>query len=131
MIQTGQSNYGGSVVGADFSPGVGPILDQTLMTSPYSANTNAINSSAPTAGSLQSQFLGEPVAVWLGMVALLIVLKWLSERKNDNRLNPADIRISGYNVLAVTVTAMVGFIAFKVIFNKFNVPGVTQFVNAV
>lgn len=126
------SMYGTSSFGFDASSGVGPIMAGTLP----AFNSNAIgqtqavqtvtDSSAPF--GLQSVFVGEPLGVWVGAIILLFVLKFLSERK-DSKLNPAYIKIGGYNVLAITLSAMIGIILLKVIFNKFQVPGVTQFAN--
>jgi hypothetical protein len=119
--------------GIDVGPGVGNIQALTIpmstlsMKAAASSPTQAAQYSGPLAST---SFLGEPFAVWLGLVILLIALKFFSERPKSD-LNPAFIRIGGYNFLAVGVTAAVFFALLKVIFNKVPVPGVTQFANAI
>lgn len=74
---------------------------------------------------------GEPFAVWLGFIVLLIALKVFSERPSTlGGANPAYIRIGGYNILAVGLAAAVFVILMKAIFNKIRVPGLTEFANA-
>ena len=82
--------------------------------------------SGPFAGS---SFLGQPFAVWLGMILILVLLKFLSESPKTS-INPAKIEIGGYNFIAVGVSAAVFTMLLKIIFNKFPVPGITQFANA-
>lgn len=77
-----------------------------------------------------SSFLGAPFAIYLGMILLLVLFKFLSEH-NDIPLEPADLHIGPYNLLAVTVTAMVGITTVKVLANKFPVPGLIQVANFV
>lgn len=124
--------YAGSNYGFDFTSGVGPIMDQTLagMSSSQTPQQAAgtVTDASPKFG-FNSQFIGEPLGVWIGGIILLFVLKFLSERK-ESTLNPAYIKIGGYNVLAITLSAMIGIILLKVIFNRFQVPGVTQFANS-
>lgn len=75
--------------------------------------------------------LGEPMAVWLGMIGLLIALGWFSSRPSTlGGANPAYIKIGGYNFLAVGVSAAVFVVLLKVLANKFPTPGFTDFANA-
>lgn len=43
----------------------------------------------------------------------------------------ADMKPGLYNVLAVTLMAAVGIVFFKWLFNRWTLPGVTEFFNAV
>ena len=66
------------------------------------------STAASYSGPFASQkFFGEPIAFWLGLILLLFGLKFLSERVPASGLNPADIKIGGYNFLAVGVCVRV------------------------
>lgn len=70
--------------------------------------------------------LGQPFVLYLGMIALLFLLKFLSEH-DSSALDPADLHIGGYNVLAVGVTASVFIVGLKVLTAKYPIPGLSQF----
>ncbi len=75
--------------------------------------------------------LGQPAAVWIGAVALLGVLAYFSTRDNTlGGANPAHVRVGGYNFLTVGLISAVFFILLKAVFNRFPVPGFTEFANA-
>lgn len=75
--------------------------------------------------------LGQPFAVWLGMIALLAVLSWFSMQKSTlGGADPAHVRIGGYNFLTVGVIAAVFISLLKIVFNRFPVPGFTEFSNS-
>lgn len=100
---------------ADAGTGVSPAIQP----GPYNG---------PFAGK---SFAGEPFAVWLGFIVLLIALKVFSERPSTlGGANPAYLKIGGYNIMAVGLAAAVFVILMKAIFNKIRVPGLTEFANA-
>lgn len=70
-----------------------------------------------------------PVTILVGLIGLLVVMKLLGE-SNSTKIQPAHIAIGGYNLIAVTVTSVIGIVLLKVVFNKFQVPGITDLVNA-
>ena len=75
--------------------------------------------------------LGEPFAVWLGMVGLLVLLGWFSNHDETlGGVSPAHVKIGGYNFLAVGVTAAVFIALLKILANKYPFPGFTEFSNA-
>lgn len=79
----------------------------------------------------QYSALGQPAAVWIGGIAFLGLLSWFSMQKNTlGGANPAHIRIGGYNFLAVGTIAAIYIILFKMVFNRWRVPGFTEFANA-
>jgi hypothetical protein len=125
MNQSG-SSLNPQTLGWSPSIGVNPIMSQTLPSSNASSNNSPASVQSP---SMSSAFFGEPIAVWLGAIILLFVLKWLSERK-ESGYNPAYIKIGGYNVMAIGLSSMIFIIVMKVLFNSIYVPGVTQFANA-
>lgn len=110
-----------------------------LSSSPYqTATTTAATAvqQAPNAGMLGKAFsditgstiLGTPFNVFLGLVILLFGFKFLSE-SDATEIDPFDLRISGYNVIAVGLSAAVFFTVIKVLFNRFKVRGLTDLVN--
>lgn len=80
----------------------------------------------PFAGA---SLLGQPFAVWLGMILVLVLLKVLSESPKT-AINPAKVEIGGYNFISIGVSAAVFVMLLKILFNRFPVPGLTQFANA-
>lgn len=75
--------------------------------------------------------LGQPFAVWLGMIALLGLLSWFSmQDKTLGGANPAHVRVGGYNFLTIGVIAAVFISLLKIVFNRFQVPGFTEFANS-
>ncbi len=124
-----------------FSPGVGVQNGATIPATQYATSGGgAVPSTADDASvdTVNGNFLGEPIAVWLGFIILLILLKVLSQTPGvkvlGENVNPAYIRIGGYNVLAITVSAAVGFIALKLLANSRigkALPGFPSFVNAI
>ena len=43
----------------------------------------------------------------------------------------ADVKPTIYSLLMVTIMASLGIVGFKIIFNRWPVPGVTDYVNAI
>lgn len=74
-------------------------------------------------------FIGEPFAVWLGLILLLVGLRFFTQRSGVLG-EVAHLRIGGYNFLAIGVSSAVFIALLKVVFNRFRVPGVTEFSNA-
>lgn len=72
--------------------------------------------------------LGQPFAIWLGMVLLLFFFKWFSEH-DKTPFQPMEMAISGYNVIAVGVAATVFIVILKVIVNRYPIPGLLEFAN--
>lgn len=114
------------------------------MGSPYgnrrTAAANNLNAAqttaAPSAATYSGPFagttlLGQPFAVFLGAVALLAAFKFIGEHERVPSIRPAHMQIGGYNVLAVTITAMVGIVTAKLLSARWPIPGVAQFVNFV
>lgn len=121
------NNGTGRTMGVGYMAGVNSVSGATIPTigGPPQAQP-ASGYSGPLASS---SFFGEPFAVWLGAILVLFLLKFLSESPKTS-INPAKIEIGGYNFLAIGVTSAVFTILFKVLFNQIQVPGVTEFANA-
>lgn len=74
---------------------------------------------------------GSPHTIWywLGLVVLFAITVWASKRAGgaDDFKN---IRPTFYNFLTITLTALLGLVGLKVIFNRVRVPGISDIVNA-
>lgn len=69
-----------------------------------------------------------PITVLIGAIGLLLVLKVIGEL-SETAIKPAHMSIGGYNILAVSVTAIVGIAILKLIFNRWQFPGITPLIN--
>jgi hypothetical protein len=117
-------------------PGVGSTMASTIF-SGFGANTDAPSSAQgqvstqPNAGtasapSTPNTYGGEPAAVWISLIIGLVILKFLSERK-ESKLNPAYIKIGGYNFLAVGLGAAVFIVLMKVLSTYIPIPALKTF----
>ena len=70
-----------------------------------------------------------PVSYLIGMILLLFVLKFLGDSDALEAIQPAHLDIGGYNVLTVTVVAVVGIASLKLILNRWQVRGLTDLIN--
>lgn len=124
--------------GVQLFGGVGSISGSTRPAFGVAGTGNAAMVDASHPGSndpayngpyADKSFFGEPFAVWLGMILLLVGLRFFASRSGAIG-EAAHIRIGGYNFLAVGVTSAVFIALLKVIFNRVRVPGVTEFANS-
>ncbi len=78
------------------------------------------------------QPLGEPFAVFVGMLTLWFLLGWFSNNPETlGGANPAFLKIGGYNFFAVGLTSVIFILALKIIANKTQFPGILEFANAI
>lgn len=82
-----------------------------------------------TGVNLSGTLWGQPLLMYIGMIVLLVGFKFLSEHP-ASELEPAHLHIGGYNVLAVTVTAIIGIVGLKMLMGIVPIPGLYQVVNA-
>lgn len=67
---------------------------------------------------------------WLAVVvAVVFALHWIA-RKTGKEGEFANVRLTAYNVLQVSLMAVVGIVFLKWIFNRVQVPGLTDLINA-
>lgn len=66
---------------------------------------------------------------FIAVVGILVVMHFVGMSKNT-RIDPAHIEIGGYNVITITLIALIGVTGSKILFNKVYVPGLTELVNA-
>jgi hypothetical protein len=75
-------------------------------------------------------FGGSAVIAVVTLAALLAVIWWLAHRTGkENEF--ANIRASAFNILIITLMAIVGIVVLKVIFSHLNVPGLSTVLKAV
>jgi hypothetical protein len=72
---------------------------------------------------------GNPVMFLIGFI-LILALLWLA-RHNSGHLKAEAFGINLFNLLVITITAIVGIVLFKVIFTRFPIPGLTPLIAAV
>lgn len=115
---------GGVKYAFDASPGVG--YDDAIIQS--SGNPSVVSAAGDVAGAASTPKVS---TLWyfFGIIALIIALKFSMEHEKSG-MDPQLIGIGVFNLLSVTFMALIGFILLKTILNKYNVPGLTDLVNA-
>ena len=113
----------------DFSPGQG------LSTS-SSTNENVLaalgqdeyvgNVIAPQANGTLA---GHPVAAWLGVILLIIVLKFVAE-KNGEAGAFSNVRVGFFNIAVITLSSLIGLTFLKWVFGVYKVPGISPIIEA-
>lgn len=96
--------------------------------SPYTKGAPGSEVSASGAGG---GILGKPLSWWFVIVALTVALMWTAQRYGSEGKQFSNVRLSVYNIIVISLASMIGFGAFKVIFGKFQIPGLSTFVAAV
>lgn len=106
------------------------------MPASQSGNTDSNGSVASTGQTAAAgQFLskgifGQPFTWWLLILAMLFGLKFASQKLGEGE-QFSNMRVSVHNVIIISFAAVIGIGFFKVVFNKWRVPGLTDFINAV
>lgn len=93
---------------------------------------SAVSTGAATeaAKATSRGFLGQPFTWWLLLAAMLIGLKFVAQKLGDGE-EFKSIRVSVHNVVIISLAAILGIGFFKVVFNRWKVPGLTTYINAV
>ena len=74
---------------------------------------------------------GNPLLAWVMLIVLLFALMFIAKRVGSEASEFASIKMSFYNVVVISLAAVIGINFFKMIFTKFPIPGVsTIFLNA-
>lgn len=96
-------------------------------------------SAAPIDDSLAGQvdasltdnyILNQPIMFYLGGIGLLVLFKVASEHPATD-LDVSHLHVGAYDIAAVTVAACIGIASLKLAFNRWYVPGLSEFVNFV
>lgn len=73
--------------------------------------------------------MGSPV-VWLVVIVLLLIGFRFLAQKGGEGAQFANLKVTVWNVILITLVAVVGITFMKVVFAKIPVPGLTQLVHA-
>ncbi len=116
----------GTNLGQSFIPGTTPAQS---ITNGYSVSNSDGTSNS---GALQPTSAPSMAAIWyyFAIIVVIVALKWLIEHEKSG-VQPAIVGISVYNWLAISLMSILGIVGFKVIVNKYNIPGLQSLVNAV
>lgn len=103
--------------------------------SPFSAQGDGIASdeaamAVPEARGVAGGFFGQPLTWWAVLVAMLFALMFVAKRVGQAS-EFSNVRLSAYNVLVISLAAIIGIGFFKVLFARVNVPGLSTFIAAV
>lgn len=73
--------------------------------------------------------MGQPLTWWAIIAAMLFALMYAAKRTGQAS-EFGNIKLSAYNILTITMAAMIGMALFKVLFTRVRVPGLSDFVMA-
>ena len=104
----------------------GASLVTTGATSGAAGDFVGADSSAPSSAG----FLGQPLTVWAALIVVWLVLGVVA-RKAGSEGEFSNVRVSAYNVLMITLAAIVGIVALKALLTRFRVPGLSPLIQAV
>lgn len=117
--------------------GGGTVGTRASAFTPYTAGAGGSEVPPPGAGNGSGPggngggVLGKPLSWWFLLVVLLVGLMWTAQRFGSVGEDFKNVKLSVYNIVVISLAAMIGFGAFKVIFGKFKVPGLSDYVQAV
>jgi hypothetical protein len=110
----------------DTSPGVGLSTGNQTSGGAVGAATDVGMNVAP---GLQGTTAGHPVTFWVGLVALLIALKYFAEWGGTGE-DFRNIKIGFFNTMVITFSAVIGLVFLKWVFGFYKIPGVSDVVLA-
>lgn len=73
---------------------------------------------------------GSPLMALVVMAVLLFALMFVAKRFGSEGSSFASIKLSVYNILVISLAAIIGINFFKLVFTKIKVPGVSAMVLA-
>jgi len=72
---------------------------------------------------------GHPVNWWIALIVLIVALKFAAENGNDGS-SFSNIKVGFWNVMVITLSAIVGLIFTKWVFGMYRIPGLSDIVLA-
>lgn len=108
-----------------------------------SAGASLVSTSVPATGSAAADgasdsvamtggLIGQPLTWWVTLIGLFLLLGFTAKKLDTGESsNFANVRLSGYNILMISFAAIIGIGFFKVVFTKWQVPGLSTFIGAI
>lgn len=81
------------------------------------------------APQMQGTVAGHVVPWWLALIVLVIAVKFIAE-KNDEAGEFKNIRVGFFNIMVITLCAVIGLTLLKWIFGIYKVPGIAPLIEA-
>lgn len=117
----------------------GSAMTQDTSTRPYTAgafskgsagaNVPGGQGSSPS-GNGNGGIVGHPIAWWVALIVLLVALMYGSQRFGSEGENFKNIKLSVYNIVVISLAAVIGFAGLKMIFSRFQIPGLSDVILA-
>jgi hypothetical protein len=107
----------------------GPYVAGRFSTSTAGANVPG-GAGSPDSSGGGNGIVGHPVAWWVALIILLVALMWGSQRFGSEGENFKNIKLSIYNIVVISLAAVIGFAGLKMIFSRFTVPGLSDVILA-
>lgn len=83
------------------------------------------NLPGPVVGSaFHGSPLAQPVPIWFGLIALLVATRYFASKAGEAS-EYASIRIGFYNIVVITLSAVVGINLGKWVFGYWKLPGIS------
>lgn len=101
------------------------------MRDPNSAPSGTDAAGAPPAGDQGGGFLTKPFSWWIAFAVALVVLMWGAQKFGSEGEDFKNIKLSFFNILVISLAAILGISLFKILFTKVQVPGLSPLIAAV
>lgn len=110
-----------------FSVGADGSGSRSAVLAPGGATTqDAVTEAAASSGG----FLGQPVTWWVLLLAMLYGVRFIGAKLGSGE-EFKSLKVSVFNIVTVSLMSIVGIGLMKVLVNRFRIPGLTPFINAV
>jgi hypothetical protein len=70
----------------------------------------------------------KPLPYWIALLAVVILLGWVTRHYGDAETDFKSIRVSAYNILIISLAAIVGISFLKTLLTYIPIPGLTTVV---
>jgi hypothetical protein len=97
------------------------------MTTAYDSVTNTSGPAVQAPGNIS--FSQHTIWWWVGFLGLLAAMVFIA-RKAGTEEDFRNIRPTAYNFLTITLTSIVGIVAFKTLAAKYRIPGASDVILA-
>lgn len=113
---------------ADFDPGDGTTSPATTSPNVLAVSGLRGNPGTDVASHLDGTPAGHPVSWWVAIIVLLVAIKFFAEKGGEGGFS--NVRIGFFNVVTITLAAVVGLTFLKWVFGLYRVPGISAIILA-